>query len=57
MKVDFPHPESAATPITTGVCPSARASKEVELRAEKEAGAKAEAEAAKRATPMNFMID
>jgi len=59
MKVDFPQPESAATPIMIGVCPLANALREVAGRAEKTegAGANAEAEATKRMETMNFMAD
>ena len=67
MKVDFPQPESAATPMTTGTCPFSSAM----LRAEEEEGAprrlagrkaeeveKAEAVAASKTVLIrNFMLD
>src|SRR3569832_1793949 len=66
MKVDFPHPESAATPITMGVCPSAKAmfkrlweeAEERRLVGTKAEGVKAVAEARGRATTLatNFMV-
>jgi len=58
MKVDFPHPESAATPIMMGVWPDSRAFKaELEatlgLRAE---GEKAAADAKRALTQRNFIV-
>jgi len=57
MKVDFPQPESAATPITMGTWPGAKASKEVAERPTKPLGAKADAEAMKREAATNFMVE
>jgi len=64
MKVDFPHPESAATPIMMGVWPASRAMLRAELESTlvRNLGLKAEGEnaaaVAKRAlTQMNFMVD
>jgi hypothetical protein len=58
MKVDFPHPESAATPMMTGVWPSASASREVAvLKVEGvETGAKADATENKAEIQRSFMV-
>ena len=65
MKVDFPHPESAATPMTMGVCPSFKAMLRLleeagarTLEPMKAVGAKAAAEAKEAAAKvkLNFMI-
>jgi len=59
MKVDFPQPESAATPITIGVWPGSKAMLSWLLEAGARigvAGAKAEADAMNAVERMNFMV-
>lgn len=58
MKVDFPHPESAATPMITGVWPSASASREVAVLkvVGVETGAKADATENKAEIQRSFMV-
>ncbi len=59
MKVDLPHPESAARPMTMGVTPSGSAWREdVDAARRPAGGAKAEADAATRAPTVNesFMV-
>ena len=64
MKVDFPHPESAATPITTGVCPSFKAMFRLLVETGTPAFLGVNAEGAKAATVVravkvrvNFIVD
>jgi len=58
MKVDFPQPESAASPITMGVSPSFKAFNEDDLVARRLAGMKAVVVVATRAPAMieSFMV-